>query len=69
MRHSKSHRRNYKNVSLAEARVGVGKWGDEALEVSRGQAASILEGPPRGSYNAIRKAVGSYGKDESKEVA
>lgn len=42
MRHSKSHLRNYKNVSLAEARVGVGKWGDEAMEVSRGQAASIF---------------------------
>lgn len=63
MRPSKSYLRNYKNFSLADTRVRVGKWGHEAVEVSRGQAASIFWVPPGGLYNSIRKAVRNYGKD------
>ena len=60
---SKSSLRNYKNFSRIEAQVRVGGWGHEAAEVSRGQAASILQGRPRGLYNSIPRAAGSYGKD------
>lgn len=60
---SKSSLRNYKNFSQIEAQVRVGGWGHEAAEVSRGQAASILQSRPRGLHNSIPRAAVSYGKD------